>query len=100
MFYVIRLESNNSQSLGGKQNNNMERWGPDKMRNMDSNSSKMEVTLGEDLQDNRPVVKERPIWLTESTVVENTSSRVSDCFFKVFLRQCLNCSFNDLKGCR
>lgn len=81
MIYVIRLESNNSQSSGGKQINNMERWGPDKMRNMDSNSSKMEVTLGEDLQDNRPVIKERPIWLTESTVVENTSSRVRDYYF-------------------
>lgn len=75
-MFVIRLESNLSQSSGGKQNNGMERWGPDKMRNMDSNSSKMEVTIGEDLQDNRPVVKERPIWLTESTVVENTSTRV------------------------
>lgn len=58
----------------------MERWGPDKMRNLDANSSKMEVTIGEDLQDNRPVVKERPIWLTESTVVENTSTRVRNNF--------------------
>jgi len=40
----------------------------------------MEVTIGEDLQDNRPVIKERPIWLTESTVVENTSTRVRDNF--------------------
>lgn len=74
-MFIIRLESNSTQS-SGKQNNGMERWGPDKMRNMDSNSSKMEVTIGEDLQDNRPVIKERPIWLTESTVVENTSTRV------------------------
>lgn len=72
------MESSTTQSSGGtKQTNNMERWGPDKMRNVDANSSKMEVTLGEDIQDNRPVVKERPIWLTESTVVENTSTRVS-----------------------
>lgn len=69
------MESNSSQP-NSKQSNGTERWGPDKMRNMDSNSSKMEVTIGEDLQDNRPVVKERPIWLTESTVVENTSTRV------------------------
>lgn len=73
---LIRLESNTSQSSNNKQNNGMERWGPDKMRNMDLNNSKMEVTIGEDLQDNRPVVKERPIWLTESTVVEKTSTRV------------------------
>ena len=65
----------------------MERWGPDKMRNMDSNSSKMEVTIGEDLQDNRPVIKERPIWLTESTVVENTSTRVRNNFlYYMFLK--------------
>jgi hypothetical protein len=70
------LESNSSQPSSGKQNNGMERWGPDKMRNLDANNSKMEVTIGEDLQDNRPVIKERPIWLTESTVVENTSVRV------------------------
>jgi len=63
--------------------NGMERWGPDKMRNLDSNISKMEVTIGEDLQDNRPVIKERPIWLTESTVVENTSTRVRQ--FSIFL---------------
>lgn len=75
-MYINRLESNSSQSSGGKQGNDMQRWGPDKMRNMDANNSKMEVTIGEDLQDNRPVIKERPIWLTESTVVENTSVRV------------------------
>jgi len=88
-MFAIRLESNSSQSSSGKQNNGTERWGPDKMRNMDSNSSKMEVTIGEDLQDNRPVVKERPIWLTESTVVENTSTRVivyiynNNCSYKI-----------------
>lgn len=65
--------------------NGMERWGPDKMRNLDSNSSKMEVTIGEDLQDNRPVIKERPIWLTESTVVENTSTRVRTFYIFTFL---------------
>lgn len=75
-MYLIRLELPSTQSASSKQNNGMERWGPDKMRNLDANSSKMEVTIGEDLQDNRPVVKERPIWLTESTVVENTSTRV------------------------
>jgi len=67
--------------------NGMERWGPDKMRNLDTNSSKMEVTVSEDLQDNRPVVKERPIWLTESTVVENTSARVRTFFiFLLFIK--------------
>lgn len=76
ILYPNRLESATSQSSNNKSNNGMERWGPDKMRNLDSNNSKMEVTIGEDLQDNRPVVKERPIWLTESTVVENTSTRV------------------------
>jgi len=80
LFCFVRLESATSQSSGGKQMNGMERWGPDKMRNLDSNSSKMEVTIGEDLQDNRPVIKERPIWLTESTVVENTSTRVRTFF--------------------
>ncbi|XP_060858217.1 general transcription factor IIE subunit 1-like isoform X2 [Metopolophium dirhodum] len=74
---ILGLESATPQSSGAKQMNGMERWGPDKMRNLDSNSSKMEVTIGEDLKDNRPVVKERPIWLTESTVVENTSTRDS-----------------------
>lgn len=81
---MVRLESA-TQSSGGKQINGMERWGPDKMRNLDSNNSKMEVTIGEDLQDNRPVVKERPIWLTESTVVENTSTRVRNNFYIFFL---------------
>lgn len=82
---IIRLESNSSQS-SGKQYNGMDRWGPDKMRNLDSNNSKMEVTIGEDLQDNRPVIKERPIWLTESTVVENTSTRVrNNSLYHVFL---------------
>lgn len=75
-MYLNRLESALSQSSGNKSSNGMERWGPDKMRNLDANNSKMEVTIGEDLQDNRPVVKERPIWLTESTVVENTATRV------------------------
>jgi len=65
--------------------NGMERWGPDKMRNLDSNSSKMEVTIGEDIQDNRPVIKERPIWLTESTVVENNSTRVRNNFSYFYL---------------
>lgn len=84
-LFIIRLESNSTQS-SGKQNNGMERWGPDKMRNLDSNSSKMEVTIGEDLQDNRPVIKERPIWLTESTVVENTSTRVrNNSSYQMFL---------------
>jgi len=78
------LEQAVSQSSGNKQINNMDRWGPDKMRNMDSNNSKMEVTIGEDLQDNRPAVKERPIWLTESTVVENTSTRVRNYFYLLF----------------
>ncbi|XP_050432337.1 general transcription factor IIE subunit 1 [Adelges cooleyi] len=73
---ILGLDSSNLQGSGNRQNNGMERWGPDKMRNMD-NSNKMEVTIGEDLQDNRPVVKERPVWLTESTVVENTSTRDS-----------------------
>lgn len=68
----------------------MERWGPDKMRNMDSNNSKMEVTIGEDLQDNRPVIKERPIWLTESTVVENTSTRVRNSFSYFILLKLIN----------
>lgn len=76
MNHNIRLESSTSQPVGNKQNNNAERWGPDKMRNLDANNSKMEVIIGEDLQDNRPAVKERPIWLTESTVVESTSTRV------------------------
>jgi len=83
-MHCIRLESS-SQPSGNKQNN-AERWGPDKMRNLDANNSKMEVTIGEDVQDNRPAVKERPVWLTESTVVENTSTRVRNthynkCYF-------------------
>lgn len=86
-MYINRLESNSSQSSSGKQTNGMERWGPDKMRNLDANNSKMEVTIGEDLQDNRPVVKERPIWLTESTVVENTSVRVRNNAFSNILIQ-------------
>lgn len=89
-MFTIRLESSStSQSLGNKQSNGTDRWGPDKMRNLDSNNSKMEVTIGEDLQDNRPVIKERPIWLTESTVVENTSTRVRNNYsYPVFLIIC------------